>query len=187
MVLECTVVPAPAIRVGRGPVIKRIMIDVPVVSVEAVVARIGAAVAPVVTVPACPDMTLAEARPEISRCRRSAGTAEDGSAQCSRYKMPFHDDAQSPMKPGLSLTTPGVATQIKTAALVKHRTRCLLNGFGSSSETSTKTVGTRIRVPATRAGLSVSFAITVREAYEHARNCESRFRGRCLQGGESCK
>jgi len=45
-------------------------------------------------------MTLAEARPEISRCRRDAGATEDGSAQCSRYKKPFHDDAQSPMKPG---------------------------------------------------------------------------------------
>jgi hypothetical protein len=53
----------------------------------------------------------------------------------------FHNDAQSPMKSGLSLTKTGVATQIKTAALVKHRTRCLLNGFGSSSETSTKTWG----------------------------------------------
>lgn len=106
-VLECTVVPAPAVRVGRRPVIKRIVIDESVVSVEAVVAGIGAAVAPVVTVPARPDMTLAEARPEISRCRRSAGAAEDGSTQCSRYKMPFHDDAQSPMKPGLSLTNQG--------------------------------------------------------------------------------
>jgi hypothetical protein len=101
------VVSAPAIRVSRGPVIKRIMIDVPVVSVETVVAGIGAAVAPVVTIPARPDMTLAEARPEIGRHRRSAGAAEDGSAQCSRYKKMFHNDAQSPMKPGLSLTNQG--------------------------------------------------------------------------------
>ena len=105
-VLECTVVSAPAIRVGRGPVIKRIVIHVSVVSVEAVVAGIGAAVAPVVTVPAGPDMTLAEARPEIGRHRRSAGAAEDGAAQCSRNKT-FHEDAQSPMKPGLSLTKRG--------------------------------------------------------------------------------
>lgn len=98
-VLECTVVPAPAISVVRRPVIERIVIDVSVIGIETVVAGIGAAVAPVVTVPARPDMTLAEARPEISRCRRSAGAAKDGSAQCSRYKNLFHDDAQSPMKP----------------------------------------------------------------------------------------
>ena len=79
-VLECPVLPAPAIRVVRRAVIERIVIDVSVVGVETVVTGIGAAVAPVVTVPARPDMTLAEARPEISSCRRSAGAAEDGSA-----------------------------------------------------------------------------------------------------------
>src|SRR5262245_33293612 len=87
------------ISVVRRPVVERIVIDVPVIGVETVVAGIGAAVAPVVTIPARPDITLADARPEISRCRRNAGAAEDGSAQCSRNKKLFHDDAQSPMKP----------------------------------------------------------------------------------------
>lgn len=84
---------SPAIR--RGPIIKRIVIDVSVVSVEAVVAGIGAAIAPIVTVPTGPDMTVANDRPEIRSYRRSTGVAENGTAKCSRNKMPFHDDAQA--------------------------------------------------------------------------------------------
>ena len=42
---------SPAICVGRSPVVKRIVIDVSVVGIEAVVAGIGAAVAPIVAVP----------------------------------------------------------------------------------------------------------------------------------------
>ena len=82
----------PAIRVSRGPIIKRIVIDVSVVSVEAVVAGIGAAVAPIVAVPAGPDMALAIDRSEIRRRRRSAGAAENGGRHCNRNKQTFHSD-----------------------------------------------------------------------------------------------
>src|SRR5512144_194957 len=72
--------------IRRGPIIKRIVIDVSVVSVEAVVAGIGAAVAPIVAVPAGPYMALAVDRSEIRRCRRSAGAAENGGRHCNRNK-----------------------------------------------------------------------------------------------------
>jgi len=83
-------VSSPAIR--RGPIIKRIVIDVSVVSVEAVVAGIGAAVAPIVAVPAGPDMALAIDWSEIRRRRRSAGAAENGGRHCNRNKETFHGD-----------------------------------------------------------------------------------------------
>lgn len=86
-------VSSPAIR--RGPIIKRIVIDVSVVSVEAVVTGIGAAVTPIGTVPAGPDIALADDRAEIRRRRRGAGTTENRSGNCSRNKKTFHDDAQS--------------------------------------------------------------------------------------------
>jgi len=87
--------PAPLIRVVRERVIERIVIDLSVVAIEAVVAGIGAPIAPIVTVPTGPDMTLADDRPEIRGYRRSAGAAKNGTAKCSRNKMPFHDDAQA--------------------------------------------------------------------------------------------
>jgi hypothetical protein len=83
-------VSSPAIRVCRTPVVKRIVIDVSVISVEAVEAGVGAAVAPVVAVPAGAGMAFAIDRAEIRRRRRSAGAAEDGSGHCSRNKKTFH-------------------------------------------------------------------------------------------------
>ena len=91
-VLKLTVVPTPTIRVGRRPVIERIMIDVSVISIEAVVTGIGAAVAPIVAVPAGPDMALAIDWSEIRRRRRSAGAAENGGRHCNRNKETFHGD-----------------------------------------------------------------------------------------------
>jgi len=85
-------VPAPAIRVVRRPVIERIMIDVSIVSVEAVVTGIGAPVAQMGAVPASPDMARAIHRSEIRRSRRSAGAAENGDRDCNRNKETFHGD-----------------------------------------------------------------------------------------------
>ena len=92
---------------GRRPIVKRIVIDVSVVSVEAIVAGIGAAIAPIVAVPAGASMTFAIDRPEICRRRRSAGTAENRGGNCSRNKKTFHDHAQSLIKPPVSLTNRG--------------------------------------------------------------------------------
>lgn len=83
-------VSSPAIR--RGPIIKRIVIDVSVVSIEAVVAGIGATVAPIVAVPAGPDMALAIDRSEIRRSGRNAGATESGGRHCNRNKETFHGD-----------------------------------------------------------------------------------------------
>ena len=83
---------SPAIRVSRSPVIKRIVIDISIVGIEAVVAGIGAAVAPIVAEPAGPGMALAIDRSEIRRSRRSAGTAENGGRNCNRNKETFHCD-----------------------------------------------------------------------------------------------
>ena len=78
--------------IWRRPIIKRIVVDVSVVRVEAVVAGIGAAVAPIVAVPAGPDMALAIDWSELRRRRRSAGTAENGGRHCNRNKETFHGD-----------------------------------------------------------------------------------------------
>ena len=83
-------VSSPAIR--RGPIVKRIVIDVSVVIIEAVVAGIGATVAPIVAVPAGPDMALAIDRSEIRRSGRNAGAAENGGRHCNRNKETFHGD-----------------------------------------------------------------------------------------------
>lgn len=83
-------VPSPAI--SRGSIIKRIVIDVSVIGVEAVVTGIGAAVAPIVAVPTGPDMALAIDWSEIRRRRRRAGAAENGGRHCNRNKETFHGD-----------------------------------------------------------------------------------------------
>ena|SRR5262245_30840458 len=92
-VLECAVVPAPAIRVMRRPVIERIVIDISVIGIEAVIAGIGAAVAPVIAVPSGPDMALANDRSEIRRYRRHRGADESRRENCSRNKKTFHNVA----------------------------------------------------------------------------------------------
>ena len=98
-------VSSPAIPVGRSPVVKRIVIDVSVVGIEAVVAGIGAAVAPIVAVPTGPGMAFSIDRSEICCRRLSAGATENGDGNCCRNQEMLHDDAQNPMKPELSLTS----------------------------------------------------------------------------------
>ena len=86
---------SPAICVGRSPVVKRIVIDVSVVGIEAVVAGIGAAVAPIVAVPTGPGMAFSIDRSEICCRRLSAGATENGGGNCCRNQKMLHDDAQA--------------------------------------------------------------------------------------------
>src|SRR6187397_2002148 len=90
--LKSVPVTAAVVRVSGRPIIKRIVVDVSVVSVEAVVAGIGAAVAPIVAVPAGACMAFAIDRTEICRRQRSAGAAENGGGNCCRNKKTLHGD-----------------------------------------------------------------------------------------------
>ena len=124
-------VTARGIAVSGWPVVEGIVIDVSVPRIEAVIAGIGAAIAPVRVVPCRPDMP-ARARSEVCRIRRNAGAGEGNrrngrrknqSSRNTHREWPAHEfeHAMSPQR-----TT---RWQIKMAGLVKQGRWSLLNDF----------------------------------------------------------
>src|SRR6185312_4986508 len=178
-------VSSPAIRVSRGPIIKRIVIDVSVVSVEAVVAGIGAAVAPITAVPAGACMAFAIDRTEICRRQRSAGAAENGGGNCCRNKKTLHGDnrAYKQRRPKSTAMFNAMSHQV----------------FGQCKSKQPRWLSIKCRprkyafLPAECCS-AVSFAGSTSARGRRfadmrggARNCESLSRRRCVQGCDSGK
>jgi hypothetical protein len=111
--------PARGVFVGDRAIVPRIVIDVAVLGIEAVMTFPGAAVAPVPALPRRPDVpgVRPSVGPEVRCLRRSA--TESSRRQCRREDQPFH---------GTEKNTPPGRWQITPDRLVKRRRRNFLKG-----------------------------------------------------------